>query len=48
MIDFDELVEIFSDLKGVQSHHQLNHYENRKYKGLPDNLQRKSAFMTQP
>jgi glycine dehydrogenase len=38
MIDFDELVEIFSDLKGHNSHHHHNHYENRKYKGLPTNL----------
>ena len=51
IVDLDELIEIFADLKG-KSHSpgflSEQFYENKKYKDLPDALKRKSAFMTQP
>jgi glycine dehydrogenase len=52
LVDLDELIEIFGDLKGLETHKQgfLSdaYYENRTLADLPDNLKRKSNFMQQP
>ena len=53
LIDLDELIEIFADLKSKTLSPSSGFltdkfYENRKYNELPKNLARSSAFLEQP
>jgi len=51
LVDLDEIIEIFADLKGKNPGHGFltqAFYENRKFRGVPQNLKRTSSFMTQP
>ena len=53
LIDLDELIEIFADLKSKTLSSSSGFltdkfYENRKYNELPKNIARSSAFLEQP
>ena len=51
IVDLDELIEIFADLKQKrlnESYMSDTFYENRNQKGLPSELRRTSEFMKQP
>lgn len=51
IVDLDELIEIFAELKDKTNSSGFlteSFYEDRKYKGLPNNLRRTSDFMKQP
>jgi len=51
IVDLDELIEIFADLKGKTNSSGFlseQFYEDKKYKGVPPALRRTSDFMTQP
>ena len=51
LIDLDELIEIFADLKGKRctdtNYLKDNYYEGKKYKELNKDLLRTSEFMKQ-
>ena len=51
LVDLDELIEIFYDLKSKSTGAGFlsdEFYKNAKFTALPQNLQRKSSFMQQP
>lgn len=48
MVDLDEVIEIFADLKGKQPSNGFlteKFYENKKFNELPKDLKRTSTFM---
>lgn len=51
MVDLDEIIEIFADLMDKRDSGDYipsTFYEDKNYEGLPEELERKSDFMTQP
>ena len=51
MVDLDEIIEIFAELKGKTTSKGFlseKFYEGKKYKGVPQTLKRESAFLQQP
>lgn len=51
LVDLDEIIEVFSDLKQKPTSSGFlteEYYQNRKFPELPENLKRTSSFMQQP
>ena len=49
MVDLDEVIEIFADLMDKRDEGDYissTFYEDKNYEGLPEELSRKSSFMT--
>lgn len=49
MVDLDEIIEIFADLMDKRDSGDYipsTFYEDKNYEGLPEELERKSDFMT--